>query len=354
VTTTYHSGDWHLPPRPGRPGWGGIPECADDVWLALEDLVDKAVTAYADLTCAGDVFDGPNVAAEVLKRLRGVLDRFGDSGGILFYVLGNHDAGQDWLACLPRTVRVDATPKTHPNSAVVGADFREDFAPPSYVDGEVPAVGLYHQPWLDWTARGRYRLADLPAHRLAVCGDIHVAHLAQPPTGPAYALSPGPLVPQKVDEIDSGYGLAWRWDGLLPPVSEPLPCRRTYHRLAVDPANPESALAEAHAIAEANPGTAPVPAILFECPAFPAGYQKTARALAARASFLAGFRHAGATGTAPAAIAEVRRQTRRGLADAVAAWPTLAADDVGLARKLADPTQDPGRVLSSVRPEGSP
>lgn len=201
----YATADWHVPETKGGGAWKSLSGIGGDVLFALEQTVALCVKDRADLWAAGDIVDGPDVEPDALADLYAVLRPLTYTDLRIYYVLGNHDAGRDWLAALgPTAVNVSGravqTPKgyTITGSSFVEKElFRQTAGSCAKTD-----VGLYHQTWQEWTnGGGRSTLADIPNHTLAVCGDVHVRGIATPPKGPVTALSPGPMAPQSVAEF---------------------------------------------------------------------------------------------------------------------------------------------------------
>lgn len=213
----YLSADWHVPPAPGAGAWVGLPGVTGDALFGLNQVVALCVRDDVPLLAAGDLFDdGSDVDPDALAALFTTLRPLGGSGRGLFYVLGNHDRGCDWLAALgPRAIRVSrgygkGDVATLPCGATVaGLDwvpnerFRDALAGPGRRQ-KAAEVGLYHQSWTEWMCgakggSGNPSVAWLPPHRLSVCGDIHVRGVVD--RSPGLAVSPGPLAPQSVVEF---------------------------------------------------------------------------------------------------------------------------------------------------------
>lgn len=201
----YATADWHVPETKGGGAWKSLSGIGGDALFALEQTVSLCVRDRADLWAAGDIVDGPDVEPDALAELYAILRPLTYTDLRIYYVLGNHDAGRDWLAALgPTAVNVSGKVVQAPKGyTITGSGFveKELFA---RVAGSCAKtdVGLYHQTWQEWTGGGgRSTLADIPNHRLAVCGDVHVRGIATPPKGPAVAVSPGPLAPQSVAEF---------------------------------------------------------------------------------------------------------------------------------------------------------
>lgn len=357
--------DWHIPPVLRATGWGGLAETADDVWVALDDVFTVAEAENCDaVLIGGDIFDGPRVTVEMLGFLFERCSSIGAARVLknkpgCYYVLGNHDGGEDWLSfCYGVT-----TPTEHPaaEGVVFGRSYAPDFDPVSCrIPGNtcVHPVGLYHQPFVEFGGRGPWKAADLPAHKLAVCGDTHTVGLIEcaHAGGPRWALSPGPLVPQCVGEERTGYGLAWVWDAATPdtpPQSVLLPRRRLYVTVALTPGAEDAALARAAKLAaDEHAAGHPPPAVLFEAAVFPTGFRAAAIRAAERAGYPAGcrVRPLGDTRVSPPDRAAARAAARAGLAAAVSSWPGLDDADRPLAARLADPSGDPRTVLNDARP----
>jgi hypothetical protein len=156
-TVALATADWHLPPRRGA--WAALPNLADDAHVALEGAVSLTAEAGVPLLAAGDMFDGPRVDARRLGQVGEILPVLPGRRVQLLYVLGNHDADQDWLwpvglrGVLKLEVVAAATgwPYRDANGyAYIGRGWRAD---PSDLAAGVPAAdaGPYHQhqPWAD-------------------------------------------------------------------------------------------------------------------------------------------------------------------------------------------------------------
>jgi hypothetical protein len=219
-TVAYATADWHYPEVKGGGAWKSLSGVGGDVPFALSQAVSLCVRDGADLWAAGDLLDGPDPEPDALAELFDVLRPMTATGKKIYYVLGNHDGGRDWLAALgPTAVNVsERLVQTPAGYTITGLD---------YVDKELFAVragslaktdvGLYHQTWREWTnGGGRSTLGDVPRHRLAVCGDVHVRGTVAPPVGPKLALSPGPLAPQSVAEF-ANKPVVWAVDADMAP-----------------------------------------------------------------------------------------------------------------------------------------
>lgn len=203
----YLSADWHLPEEASHAAWRDLPETAGDVFVALRHVVARCVAAGVPLLAAGDLFDGPEVAPDALALAYRELRALGDNRLSLYYVLGNHDRGRDWLKPLgPRARRLGGRGVLRAK----GFDlWGLDFHPPArFAEAlrRAPAadVGLYHQCWSEW-GRGPCAVAGLPPHRVAVCGDVHLSRVrprGPDGQGPQLAVSPGPLAPRSVAEFN--------------------------------------------------------------------------------------------------------------------------------------------------------
>lgn len=227
----YATADVHVPEAHDAGSWVDLPEVRGDVFYALEQVVGLCLTAGVPLLVAGDNFDGPDPDPRTLARLYRTLDPLPDN---LYYVLGNHDRGRDWLEPFGRrAVRLDGQVRA------LGCGLTVTGLSWTHPDGfaelvkKVPTtdVGLYHQTWAEWINGGKgVSVSALPAHKLAVCGDVHVAALINPPAGPAAALSPGPLAPQSTAEFGPAYVWAVHEDCSVTRVPVP---GRTYARYEI-------------------------------------------------------------------------------------------------------------------------
>lgn len=353
--------DWHLPPRPGAPGWGGLPECGDDVWRLVDAVYDLAARLDATTLLAGDIWDdGHAVTAAQLNRLRYAVKR------PTTYVLGNHDAGQDWCQLIPLMFGVGGRGRARGDADVVGVDYADAFDPAAGVHPDVSpprAVALFHQHWREWHKRGRVALRYLPPYALSVCGDVHVTACLRDEASPTdrYWVSPGPLVPQDVSETDHGRVYVVEVSAgpagpllLGPPELVELPNRRAYLRLPVAP-DPEEALGRAAVAAlDSQLNDKPPPAVVYEGAERYPGFRETARTAAARCHYLVGFRPAPPPAADPEALARVRARHGARLPDVVGDWPGLRDGDRALARRLADPRADPAALLAAARPADDP
>lgn len=204
----YVTGDPHLPEDPGRGPWADAPDASGDALFALAYAADLCVRDRCDLILPGDIFDGPDPAPEALADVYNVLRRVTDAGGRVLYILGNHDRSRDWLVPLGKgATRLDGTVVDAPIGSVTGLSYQhpDSFAAAVAGVGEAD-VGVYHQTWVELVRHGRTRLADLPNHRLAVGGDVHITKtFGFGPEGPDVALSPGVLAPQSVTDFGHTY-----------------------------------------------------------------------------------------------------------------------------------------------------
>lgn len=342
--------DWHLPPAPRAHGWGGFAETAEDEWAAAHvavRLTDEFLRLRRDgtaaLLVAGDLLDGPRLCSDAAFTLYQMF-----SGVPVAYCLGNHDGGEDWLGArwsrdIGHAAAFDHDPGFRPGRSA----------------GPRAPVALYHQSFVEFGGRGPWRVADLPTHELAVCGDTHVPKLiagGDADCPPRWALSPGALVPQQLGEERQGYGLVWVWDAARPadpPRAVPLPGLRRYYTLFCYPGAEDAAVAQAVALAARDrAGGRPPPAVVFRADVFPNGFKATAVRAGELHGFLAGLRlrpPADSRESAPDPAA-ARAAARRGLAAAVTGWPGLEPGDAELGARLADPAGDPRAVLAAARP----
>jgi hypothetical protein len=229
--------------------------------------------------------------------------------------------------------------------SVNGCHYNAAFDPSKYtLPTDVRTVGVYHQPWQEWLGgRGRFKISDLPAHDLALLGDVHVHREWIPGPdgrGPKLALSSGPLRPCKVDETE--YGMVWLVREDLTAESVVLPWRRKYLRLQVR-GNPDQVLA---VVAAAHSLSMP-PAVLIEGAETVKGFEAAARKAAEGNNYLIGFRRLPLDNT-PVDAASARRQARSALGDALAARLVDDPAASALACRLADSSMEPNSVLDEM------
>lgn len=240
--------DWHVPPAAGGGAWVNIPAVADDALVGLAAAARLAASWGVPLLAAGDQTDAAKMSAHQVARIGLALKPLDDALGTLVYVLGNHDGGHDWIQAAGFRGAANADGRVITVSGVTysglsyrpdGGTLAEDLGP---LRGRPADVGLYHQAWRELAPRGPFRVADLPGHRVAVVGDVHVCRAWRPETGPRLAVSPGPLAPQSVTEFGCGraYALCRSPRGDVEAVPVPLPARR-YVRLVASPDGPPPA-----------------------------------------------------------------------------------------------------------------
>lgn len=231
----YVVGDLHWPERYGRGSWADLPEVHGDVEHALRQCVAMCVADSADLYMVGDNIDGPDPDPESLKALYEILRPITDAKRDIYYILGNHERGRDWLSPLgPRAIRIeDGKPLfTRTGKTICGLSYLDPNVFEEAVR-KVPAtaIGLYHQAFREWTGGGRgFSLACLPNHLLTIVGDTHVSDAITDLSG--VRLSPGPLAPQTTTEFSETVNV-WRIEQDLQVT--PVPIRgRTRVRYEVD------------------------------------------------------------------------------------------------------------------------
>lgn len=221
------------------------------------------------------------------------------------------------------------------------------------------AVGLYHQYFAEWGGHGRHTqlsVAALPPHRLAVCGDIHVRGLAAPATGPAAALSPGPLAPQSVAEFDLTPAV-WAVHADLTVTAVPLKGRR-YCRVEVG--TPEAAEAALALVAGLGPDpdlpdrvSRPVVAVKVCAPLV--GFAEALTGLAARRDVLVRLSFAGSPADPthsldrPGPAGPAHPPPPADLVRVAAGWAAADAAARDLAAALVAPGADPAAVLAAAR-----
>ena len=205
----YLISDTHFPEHAKAGSWTTTPEVYGDALYVMSQVVDLCVRDQVPVVLAGDVFDGPDPEPEALVSLYDVIRPLSHAQLPLYYILGNHDRGRDWLAPFGKFAsRLDNNIGwlDNRNITVTGMSF---VVPTNFADTIKTVfkgdVGVYHQTWAEFgmcPGSNRISVSDLPEHQLVVCGDIHVRSIVQPPKGPKVALSPGPLAPQSVSEFE--------------------------------------------------------------------------------------------------------------------------------------------------------
>lgn len=208
----YAVADVHVPPQRHRGTWLEVPQTADDALTALSAAAHAAAQAGCPLLIAGDLVDSPRLEADQLVRLGAALSPLRRAGLPVLYVLGNHECGEDWLAAFSDfCVNLDHQIEPFVWSGVryVGRSYQADVdalsAALAPLRDDPAEVGVYHQPWSELLGSSRQlgvrRAADLPAHAIAVLGDIHRPLVWSAEPGPHQAVSPGSLTPQSVGEF---------------------------------------------------------------------------------------------------------------------------------------------------------
>lgn len=350
AVVAYLTADVHAPEEPDGGAWKHLPGVAGDALHGLAQVARLCARDQVPLVIAGDVFDGPDPDPRALSAFYAPLREVPE----IQYVLGNHDRGRDWLLPLgPRAVRLDGrVERLRSGATVTGLSFH-DPARFRQLVGQVPAadVGVYHQTFGEWAPGGnRLSVTELPAHALALCGDVHVAGLVRPPRGPKAALSPGPLCPQSVAEFGAP-ARAWALHDDLS-VSPVLLRGRRWVRLEVSTtAQAEEALAALSALTpdETLPEPLRAPMVSVRLAPPDPDWVRVAERLASERGVV--LRVAEVSAPAPAAlVAAPRPPAGFTLTDAIAAWP--AAEPVRrLAHRLTAPGTDPAVELRRARAE---
>lgn len=204
----YATADTHAPEEADGGAWRSLRAVRGDAVYGIARLAALCLEDGVPMVIAGDLFDGPDPAPDAQGAVYEALAPMLKAGLGVYYNLGNHDRGRDWLAPLARlglpVRRVDGKVYRDPAGfTVTGLSYVPPASFAEAVKAVQPAdVGLYHQQWAEWAGGGgRVSTASLPAHRVAVCGDVHVHALIEGKGGPTLALSPGPLAPQSIVEF---------------------------------------------------------------------------------------------------------------------------------------------------------
>lgn len=351
----YVAGDAHVPEEAGGGAWKGVPEVAGDALHALGRVVELCVVAGVPLVLPGDVIDGPSPEPGALVGLYDALRPMVDNRLSILHALGNHERARDWLAPFgPSVVRLDGTVATVGNHGptITGLSYTDPYFFPAAAKA-VPAtdVGVYHQTWGELVAGQKVRAEHLPAHRLAVGGDVHVRSQFAPAAGPRWFLSPGPLVPQAVTEFARPASACYAVNDDLSCARVDLPARGYYLYEIDSPAAADDAL---NAVADLCPDVSLPEA--FARPYVVARMTAAVDGFEAAAADLAGRRGVTLRVYSPAATSRVRPASTeaagydpaRNLIEAVMGWPTPAtARDLAVA--LVTIGADPDRVLAAAR-----
>jgi len=239
-------GDLHWQESVDRGTWSDMPGVRGDLEYALRKTVELCVADKADLYLAGDNFDGPDPEPESVSALYAILRPILDSKFDIYYVIGNHERGRDWLAPLGyKAIRIEdgKAIRTRFGRTVSGLNFQD---PDRFEDlvRMVPKtdIGLYHQSFREWTGGRGFPLSCLPPHRLAICGDTHVQAVVRPQPA-VVRLSPGSLVPQSTTEFDSA-SKVWRITSELDVMAVSLPGRKRIRRVIENADQADAVLAE--------------------------------------------------------------------------------------------------------------
>ena len=352
----YASADWHVPERRGGGQWSSLPEVSGDSFNALRQIADLCRNDNVPLFAAGDLIDGPDPDPEVIAELYGILRGVSK----IYYVLGNHERGRDWLAplgssavCLDDHVNRELA---YDNSLTVSGfscmPTEKKFLDAVREFGLPTTIGLYHQQWYEFIRHGKYRVSDLPQHELAICGDVHVRQVITPASGPKLVLSPGPLAPQSAAEIQphATYAIHRHADLSLSVESVPL-SGRPYLTAVVD--SEQSAHEALQAItALGDKRTSPLrpehlrPLVNIRLTYDASGFTETVLKLAEE--YRIHVRFYGRSGSVSQKIITILSISSGTLAAAITA--SESPDDVKqLALKLTEPGANPREVLVRAR-----
>lgn len=347
----FATADWHVPEDSAGRSWKTLPGAAGDVLYALQQTVALCVQHRVPLFAAGDNFDGPDPEPPAVAALYETLRPLAEIGESLYYVLGNHDRGRDWLAplgglavCLDKTVAT-----LRDGTTITGLSYRPSAQFAAEVTQVAPTtIGLYHQTWSELSGVGRDRVSfeTLPRHQLAICGDIHTRSRLAPASGPRGALSPGPLVPQSITEFAQlGASLVFAVHDDMSTTGYPL---RSRPIRVVDAADAQTAVEAIHAVSAVPatdlPSSLAQPVLVVRMRENQPELEATLAAAAQRSGCLLRLYHPTARPTDPA----TRSAPSASLDAAIAAWP--AADDVRLlAQRLVTAGADPVQILRIER-----
>jgi hypothetical protein len=199
----FASADWHVLERRDRGPWSGYPDVRGDDLYVLQQIANLCVEHDVPLFAAGDITDGPDPDPDTITALYTVLRPIRS----VFYVLGNHERGRDWLAPLgPTAVRIDHAPVTIKSREAVFSVSGLSYVAPTEFPLRIQKVpntdiGLFHQTWSELCGGGKTSLTALPDNRLSICGDVHVRKVLT--VSRRLVVSPGPVSPQSSTEFMS-------------------------------------------------------------------------------------------------------------------------------------------------------
>lgn len=352
----YAAADCHFPEEADGGAWRGLKAVRGDAVHAAGRLAAAAAADDVPLVLAGDLWDGPDPTPEstgqVYAALRGVT---------VYYVIGNHDRGRDWLTPMARVGlpvhRLDGRTFRDPAGwTITGTSY---VPPASFADAvkSAPAadVGVYHQQWAEWTGGGSgVSLRCLPPHRVAVCGDVHVHARYYRPDGHGGAdlsLSPGPLAPQSVVEFEPTRAFAVYADWTAETVEV---LGRRYLSAVVNTArDAEQVLEKAAAMAPdpALPQHLATPVLAVRVVRAVDGLVEALGELAAAGNFVLRVVDAAPTARAvgTASVAPTARVGSDALAAVIAHWPNADAETRALAAAVTAEGADPDAALVRAR-----
>lgn len=347
--------DWHLPTRLGKGPWDDV-GAGNDPFDVLELVATYCAKNGYDLVAAGDLYNSSRPDADCIERTMKALSPLREAGCDLWYIIGNHDGGQDWLSAFSDFC---TNVTTKPTKEVTGLDFQAswppDFTKLSNRRTKLPPIGLYHQCWTDWFGGGKASTSQLPLHAVSVCGDIHIQGIVQVANG-SIAISPGPLVPMKHPEIETyGKGQFYKLESFSD--DEPdriclkeftLPSRQfTAVKVAQDP---EAALTVVTS-SEPNP-KAPYalqkPIVCLVGP-FPDGFEEAAIIAAKRSDCLVAFRGGKVAKKKEEAKSVTRGSSVNLLVDAIKSSDKLDDKDKDLAVTLVNGVDSVDATLSEAQ-----
>ena len=350
----YAGADFHFPERAGGGAWVGIPEITGDAIHALTRTVDMCVRDRAPLLAAGDIFDGPDPEPVALADVYDQLHRLGNAGLAIYYILGNHDRGRDWLRPLgPMAINVSGIStrlSTGPTITGLSCISTVDIFILELSKLAKTDIGLYHQCWQELVSAGSFSLKQIPTHKISICGDIHTNCVLDKPEFSHTIISPGPLSPQSIAEFeptkiyaivsDTAHNLSFR-EILIP--------GRNYIRYELT--GPEDADLIITKLAAQKP-TPSLPKNLskpFVCirlsGTVPTGFTDTVSALAQERGFIIKI-----STTKPHAqrTVDVRTQSTTDLHEAIHDW-AISSEAKQLASSLVKPGVDLRKVLQEFK-----
>jgi hypothetical protein len=98
----YATADTHAPEEADGGAWRSLRAVRGDAVYGIARLAALCLEDGVPMVIAGDLFDGPDPAPDAQGAVYEALAPMLKAGLAVYYNLGNHDRGRDWLAPLAR------------------------------------------------------------------------------------------------------------------------------------------------------------------------------------------------------------------------------------------------------------